>query len=338
MRLHLALGLSLGAMTTLACPAAAPEPAPADPCWTVPVLVIQFFPPAADRSKIDVAETSNVGAPVKEVREKCARMTREVIEALEQGSRYHAYKDPKARRSLHYVVVDSKEYLEPMPRSPKVYDGARLPDYDAILKRAAIEDYVKTKGVKEVWIWGYHSKTLRPWESNMSSPAGDVSNSDRDPRDLPVFDRTYTVYHYNYQRETSEAVHNHIHQIEAIMRARGGKLWEAFEGRKGAWRCGNCHFPPNGRRDYDWANKDYIDSDIEDWKPEGFGHKERLNCEKWGGDSLRWFVYWMQSIPGEGNKLTFQGQPLTNWWVYLGDYDYARNNKVGLVAGGGTGP
>ena len=50
---------------------------------------------------------------------------------------------------------------------------------------------------------------------------------------------------------------------------------------------------PNGRHDYDWGNKEFVDSDIEDWKPEGFGEKKPLNCDKWDGDSLKWFVYWM---------------------------------------------
>jgi hypothetical protein len=34
-------------------------------------------------------------------------------------------------------------------------------------------------------------------------------NIDRDPKDLPVLSKTYMVYHYNYQRGTSEAVEDH---------------------------------------------------------------------------------------------------------------------------------
>ena len=52
-----------------------------------------------------------------------------------------------------------------------------------------------------------------------------LSNSDRDPDDLPILKNTYTVYHYNYERDTQEAVHNHIHQIEAVMRKHGGQIW-----------------------------------------------------------------------------------------------------------------
>lgn len=296
--------------------------------WTVPVLVLRYFPVTADGDKIDIAVTSNVGAPLQQIKEKCDRMTREAMEALEQGSRFRAYNNPDAPPSLDYVLVDTIDYLEAMPRNPRKKDKA---DYIKILQRADIRSYIKTRGVKEVWIWGYHSKQLSPWESNMAGPYGDISNSDRDPTDLPVFRHTYTVYHYNYQRETTEAVHNHIHQIEAVMRHHGGDLWKRWEGERGNWRCGNCHFPPNGRRDYDWENKEYVDSDIEDWKPEGFGKKQRLNCDKWDGDSLKWFVYWMRSMPGENNGLKLREVPLTNWWIFMGDYDLAMRNRVGLL-------
>ena len=52
----------------------------------------------------------------------------------------------------------------------------------------------------------------------MSSPAtGDISNSDHDPTDLPVYSRSYMVYGQNIWRAEREAVHNHGHQLEAIL-------------------------------------------------------------------------------------------------------------------------
>jgi hypothetical protein len=29
--------------------------------------------------------------------------------------------------------------------------------------------------------------------------------------------------------------------------------------------------------------------------------------------------------------LTFQSKPLNNWWVFIGDYDLAREKGLGLV-------
>ena len=92
-----------------------------------------------------------------------------------------------------------------------------MTDYNKIMQRVGIKQWVEEKGVKEVWIWGYHGGVVGLWESNMAGPFGDISNSNRDPKDLPVLSKTYTVYHYNYQRGASEAVEDHMHQIEAVL-------------------------------------------------------------------------------------------------------------------------
>lgn len=288
--------------------------------WTIPVLVIHYFPLTEDRRNIDINVTSNVGVPLKDMEAKCERMTQEVIDALESGSRFRMYRNPDAPASLDYNVVDSLTFYESVPHHPR---KEKLADYHRMMERIHIQEYVEEKGVREVWIWGYHSGEIAPVESNLASEHGDISNSDRDPFDLPILKHTYTVYHYNYERDANMAVHNHLHQIEAVMRHHGGDLWKGFEGEPGNWRAGNCHFPVNGERDYDYANEKYVLSDIEDWKPEGFGERKRINCQTWGGDDLRWYIYWMQSIPGAENGLTYRGRALSNWWEFIGDYDHA---------------
>jgi hypothetical protein len=156
-----------------------------------------------------------------------------------------------------------------------------LTDYRRILSDIDIARWVRTKGVKEVWIWAYHGGKVGLWESNMSSPHGDVSNSDRDPSDLPVLNSTYTVYHYNYQRGASEAVENHMHQIEAVLNHIDGRdatpedewhkrlFWGRFVGSDKSHKiirpgCGWAHYPPNGEQDYDWANPRYVETDMND--------------------------------------------------------------------------
>jgi hypothetical protein len=166
----------------------------------------------------------------------------------------------------------------------------------------------------------------------MAGPHGDISNSDRDVGDLPVLSSTYTVYHYNYQRGASEAVEDHMHQIEAVLRHVNDTLfWDRFVGRPGAWRCGWAHYSPNGEHDYDWANQAYVWTDMEDWRPEGSGKQQRINCRRWNCNSLDWFIYWMQNLPGAHNGLTYQGRPLTNWWTFIGDFDAATAARLDLV-------
>jgi hypothetical protein len=310
-----------------------PRPRAARPVggeFTIPILVVNYFP--TQGSRIDIRVTGDVGAPLERIQSHTRDTTEEVMHTLETGSIYHGYKDPDARPSLHYRLVDTLEFQEPLPTFHKAGHRVPMTDYRAVMEQVDVRHWVEEEGVKEIWLWGYHGGVIDIWESNMAGPFGDVSNSDRDLHDLPVLDSTYTVYHYNYQRSVSEAVEDHIHQIESVLKHVDHNLfWNRFVGKPGAWRCGWAHFPPNGQRDYDWANKDYVWTDIEDWRPDGEGEKKRINCTRWDCDSLTWFVYWMQNLPGADNGLTFRGRPLTNWWTFTGDFDAAMASGMGLV-------
>lgn len=306
-------------------------PAYSEPAlFEIPVLLVHYFPTKGNL--IDLTATGDVGAPLDTIRGHTQTTTAKVIDALEQGSRFRAYKNPHAAPSLRYIPVESIEFLEPLPTWRKPNHRVPMTDYNAIMARIDARRWVMEHGVKEVWLWGYHGGVLDLWESNMAGPWGDISNSDRDPHDLPVFDRTYTVYHYNYGRGPSEAVEDHMHQIEAVLRAIDPDLfWNKFVGKPGEGRCGWAHYPPNGVRDYDWRNPTVVWSDIEDWRPDGGGERIPINSDRWKGDSLQWFIYWMQSLPGADNNLTYRGRPLSNWWSFIGDFDNAMRSKLGLV-------
>ena len=314
----------------------------------VPVLIVKYFPVQGDR--IDQTVTGDWGASLQETREKTDQLTSKVVESLEEGSRYHGYKNPQARPSLDFEILETMEFLEPLPTIERPGRGVPMTDYNRIMQRIDIKRWVEQRGVKEVWIWGYHGGVLDLWESNMASPFGDVSNSDRDPNDLPILKSTYTVYHYNYQRGASEAVEDHMHQIEAVLNYVDGRdrtppdrwsdllFWGKFVGSDRSHKivrpgCGWAHYPPNGERDYDWGNRRYVETDIEDWRPDASGQTQRMNCDRWGGDSLRWFVYWMQNLPGADHGLSLDGKPLANWWIFLGDYDRAMHGRMTLVEG-----
>ncbi len=314
------------------------------PSSIVPVLIIKYFPLAQDKNRINIQVTGDWGESLDQTRHKVDDLIKNLISTLEQGSTYHGYKDNLARPSLKYVVVGNIEFLESLPVFNISNDNVPMTNYNKVMERVDIRKWVLEKGVKEVWIWAYHGGVVKLWESNMSGPHGDISNSDRNPNDLPILNKTYTVYHYNYQRGLSEATEDHMHQIEAVLRwidnsIFGDKFVGDFSGNNSndvamrdeyRRRCGWSHYPPNGQRDYDWANKNYVWTDIEDWKPDG-GQEQRMNCERWGCDSLRWFLYWMQNIPGADNGIMYKNKKLSNWWIFIGDFDYAVEHKLGLI-------
>lgn len=339
--------LVLLATLALGLPSAARAAAPdADKLpWEIPVLVVKYFPVKGDR--IDQAVTGDWGDTLQATRAKCDRIARTVAATLEEGSRFCAYKDPTARPSLKYTILHQIEFLEPLPTLPAQGKDTPLTDYAAIMERVKIKDWVEGRGVKEVWLFGYHGGVVVLWESNMAGPFGDISNSNRDPKDLPVLESTYTVYHYNYQRGPSEATEDHMHQFEAVLNHVDGRdrtppdrwpdllFWGKFVGSDRSHKivrpgCGWAHYPPNAEQDYDWANPRSVESDIEDWKPDGSGRKEPVSSDRWARSSIRWFTYWMQSLPGAKSGLTHNGKPLRNWWLFIADFDRAMREKMAL--------
>lgn len=314
----------------------------------VPVVVVQYFPCEGDR--IDRKVTGDYGEPLAATADKCARLTRELAAALEEGSRYHGYKDRQSRPNLRYRVLDTLTFRAALPTLPlRPRQKVPMTDYAAVMQAIDIGKWVG-RGAKEVWIWGYHGGVIGLWESNMASRDGDVSNSNRNVHDLPVLDATYTVYHYNYQRGLGEALENHMHQLEALLNHVDGRettpkdqwgellFWGRFVGSDATHkivgtpaRCGWTHYAPNSERDYDWQNERFVDSDIEDWHPDAPGKVQRINCERWGSDPVRWRIYWLQAIPGVGSGLSYRGKPLTNWWSFVADWDGALGDGRKLV-------
>jgi len=195
-------------------------------------------------------------------------------------------------------------------------------------------------------------------ESNMSSPTtGDVSNSTRDPADLPVYGHTYVVFGINFRRSQAEAVHNVGHQLESIFsyvnqRYEGNTnlFWNKFVGLDAAGnfvkgRAGSTHYPPNAIQEYDYLNATAAPSDIEDWRADGTGSRKPVSVTTWGNRTFpwpgaqdfpqrvetQWYIHWFQSMPGLNNVIPLQSGVMTNWWRFFADWDAAINAGIGLA-------
>jgi ELWxxDGT repeat protein len=303
----------------------------------VPVLELRYFPLAADGVHLDPVETT-YNFTLAEVRARVDGISAQLVNALGQGSTY--LQDPTQTASLHYSILESQERRIKVPKSA-VY--ARYPNYFAILKGAGICDYVDNKGVKEVWIWMYHTDRTVIDESTMAMGTnsrsfwnhagyGNVSNSYQ-RKDLPVCKHTYTVYDYNYSRGLGEAMENHGHQIDVVylFADNHALYWDRFVKPFGQTdgtvnHCGWVHMPPNTQTDYDWSNTRVVPSNCSDWHPDGSGAVEDVSCLNWGcgNDSGASFKLWLlQRMPGNGNSLALGGLPLRNWWELIGAFDQA---------------
>lgn len=334
---------------------ASQEPKPEKPpaFATVKVLNIAYYPLVDNH--LDQEETE-LDYPLEKVRAKVARITSQLEASLEKGSQFRGYKNPSAPKFANYQIVENKEFLEKLPPPNPQFPGNLSPDYQQILNRLNICQYVDNQDLKEVWLWGYHTKKIAPAESNMAMGAisknfwnnqsyGDVSNSGQ-YNDMPTCRYTYTLYNYNYGRDIGEALEDHTHQAEAILNFVEADFFTSrFIGRCGEQpfsRCGWTHYPPNvmsfcQNHDYDWHNERTALSDCLDWTPDSSGKKELVSCHTWdgeicGGDGGTNFkIWWLQNLPGKDNALTFENKCLRNWWEFLTDFDSALSQGKSLV-------
>jgi len=319
--------------------------------YNMKVLVIKYFPLIADGQKIDVSVTGDVGDTYRNVKQHTVDVTNNLVNALQKATTYLGYKDSRAVPSLRYNIVDTKEFISAVPMFS---DGTRKPDYYKLLSGVNICDYVKNKGVNEVFLWAYQGPTfagsqypyLNISESKMAGPNGDISNSYR-TNDMPKCDKTYRVYTFNYGRGTAEAMESWGHQLEAELSAVNSDLFRnKFQGPNYPQklnvngRCGSVHNPPNAVQEYDRANSAGHPSDCLDWNPDGLGSLSSISCSNWGcpnisdsnNGALNYMIWNWQNLPGMNNTKTYQGKRLRNWWDVHSDFDNVLSNSRRLTA------
>lgn len=312
--------------------------------YAMPVLVLKYFPPDPNNDQnLDPSITGLNNVTLSNIRSHVEQITTETKAALQSGSVYHGYKDPSATPALNYSILDQKEYLTALPIGIEVPwkpgQGVYRPDYGKILTDLNICNYVNNQGLREVWLYGWHYDNIEPAESVMSGPHGDTSNSGGGNFQMPVCSKSYILYNYNYSRGTKEAVHNHGHQIEVMMKRVGDPMFEnnfigpfsTYGSNDGSGanfhRCGWTHTPPNTNGDYDYTNTRYSWTDCEDWRPDGSGQKTYINCDRWLCDQTKYHIWRWQSMPGKNN--TIPGA--SNWWDFVGDWDAALNSSEKLL-------
>lgn len=333
---------------------------PAGNTATVNVLVLKYFPPDTNGQNLDLSITG-FNKSLSEIRQLTSDYTNQAVQALTDATKYHGYQNSNAEPAIKYRILEDKEFLKPLPVSNNKipWNNAYRPDYKKILNDLNICDYVDNKGVSQVWLWGYHTQTVEPVESDMSmgkasktfwnfSTYGDVSNSEKTD-DLPICNKTYVLYNYNFSRGLGEMLEDHGHHIEAVIGFVDSTLWDKFQRPHGLTNgtvnhCGWTHSPPNvtNAEQYNWKSEQVVKSDCEDWKPEGGGLTKDVSCHTWYGatcldnSGVEFKIWWMQNIPGLNNGLSYQGRTLRNWWEFYADFDTALARGKSLTGPGST--
>jgi hypothetical protein len=350
--------------------------APSNAIVTIPVVIIRVLPTlnGIDIDPIQDAEYWGGGEiSIANMKNRLLRFDKRVKFALEEGSKFRGYKNAHAVPYLGYRVVKYIDYYKPLPANfniiTKVEAGKNVysPHFFMLWQMFGMSDLVENQGVKEVWIWINGTATpnypsydpnvhgnvtiVGGWESNMSGPHGDVSNSDRNPNDMPVYNKTYIVYQQNTRRTHAEAIHNHGHQLEAqLSHINYTVFWANFAGRGAETsapyqRAGDTHFTPNSIQDYDYTNTNPVESDIEDWTPNASGQKKMVSSATWDGINYawpeannmeqkvesQWYIYWMQNMPGYQNSIPWSDtRVMRNWWEFTADWDGAKSAAKNL--------
>jgi hypothetical protein len=277
--------------------------------------------------------------------EAAARERVETLRAvLRESSRWHGYRDPAAPPCLDYDVVGIVDLTEPRgkvdrnsARFPRTADGVGF-DYAALHEMRlheglGLEQLTERGLVNEVWLLADHTERSAPWETVEVKRAYDeefgplarfepyAGNSG--PHDAPWLGRSLRILFINFDRGVGCAMESLGHSLERMASCGAIPYYEHYFDDYVA-ACGNVHFTPNGRFDYDLDNPERVLSTIETWRQPGqearawtpatFERYRALAPDCMG----RWVVYWRQNMPGLDNTaLDDEGRPMKSWWPFL---------------------
>jgi hypothetical protein len=227
-------------------------------------------------------------------------------------------------------VYTKEQYLQCL-RDWKGWHEPDGMDYEKVLQKHGVDKLIDAGKVDEVWLFG--APYMGFWESAMAGPGAFFINGgvyDKFPTKRP-----FAIMGFNYERGVAEMLHNLCHRTEATMtRIYGGwqadKLehnWARFAANahqsNGVAAVGSCHYPPNGEKDYDYANPRTVVSSAPDWLnyPNFTGKTMEVNRETWGGPDyhLNYMRWWFRHLPRNPGVNREDGR-LNNWWRYVFEF------------------
>lgn len=198
-------------------------------------------------------------------------------------------------------------------------------DYNAILIKYNILQRVARNEIDEVWIFGFPHAGF--YESTMGGPGAFWCNAPP-LKNTSASKRRFVVMGFSYERYIGEMEESYGHRAESIMEKTFSKLtgdsnlWKRFvqydKVAPGRAACGNIHFAPNSRQDYDWNNATPVKSECYDWLlnfPNFKGDVRIVTADEWGKGEIRahhkWWLSHFPRVAGRRNGIH------NNWWQYV---------------------
>lgn len=247
------------------------------------------------------------------------------IVAVETDLDFPVKEDGFAYTGEEYLRVARKQVKDHQP------DGV---DYAALLDKHRIADRANAGEFDELWVFG------APWfgfyESRLAGKGGYWYNSP--PLEYPKLDRLLPIMGFSYERGVAEMLEDLGHRTEATMTqvyggwnaSSLGTPWDRFTMIDRDWigeaHVGSVHFPPNGRRDYDWGSAEKVWSNADGWLtyPDVQERWRMVSCREWGCTARGYLNWWFSHLPRQSGKTD---GVLNNWWAYVRDPMLAASRK-----------
>lgn len=228
------------------------------------------------------------------------------------GFRYdaHSYLQGWQRRTMHHP--DGLDYR------------ARLAQFSLIARHTAGE-------FDEVWVFSF--PYAGEYESIMIGPQAIWCNAP--PLIVPEAAKNFVMMGFNFERDVGCMLENFGHRVESMMQAvyqrtphthnywRDFSQYDAIAPRQAG--CGNVHFAPNSRHDYDWGHHAQVLSYCDRWSdfPHTIDAPPRVvDCREWGnGDMRAHHIWWLQHLPRHAGVID---GVWGDWWHYCMTDDWLR--------------
>jgi hypothetical protein len=302
----------------------------------VKVLVLNFDPPIPSEGNRVLSEVCKFQSPRKLAADYIAD-----LKAASGGLLDYRIVEWKDTGTFHTKVDGFTYTAETWMKCWKEKQGWHQPDkadYPKTFADYAVLPRIDRGEIDEVWFFGgpYFGYN----ESAMAGPRSFFINGDI--YDQVPSQRPFAIMGYNYERGVAEMIHNLCHRAESTMAHFYGGWkserlthnWARFaanEKQSGTAAVGNCHFPPNAEKDYDYANPRTVMSTAGDWLnyPLLTGATKPVNRETWGGPDFHrnYMKWWFQHFPKAPG--TNEDGRLNNWWEYVFHFDrYDRHGRL----------